>query len=89
MAKKTDASIPHSWRPEDWPAGVFPGTPSRARYLLRCNRTDLIVAGALVRVGKNLCVIGDKYSRWLQAQTSAVAGFDIAPNLKHDPRPAA
>ena len=49
---------------------------------MRCNRSDLVAAGALVRVGRQLVVIGKKYARWLELQASEVVDFEIAPNRK-------
>lgn len=36
--------------------------------------------GALVRVGRELVVLGGRYSRWLERQATNVPGFEIAPN---------
>jgi len=76
----TKSSIPHSWTIESWPAGVYPNTASRARYVLRANRDELIAAGVLARVGRELVVLGERYSKWLQIHCADVPGYQIAPN---------
>lgn len=76
------ARVPHSWSVCDWPCSVFPGSSSSARWLVRSNKSDLVAAGALVRVGRQLVVIGSRYARWLERQASEVADFKIAPNRK-------
>lgn len=73
-------AAPHSWSIPDWPASVYPGKSDRARYLVRSNRNSLRDAGALVRVGRDLVIIGVHYSRWLDQHASRVENFQIAPN---------
>jgi hypothetical protein len=80
---------PHSWAITDWPAGVYPGKPDRGRYLVRSNRDSLIEAGALVRVGRDLVLIGVAYSRWLDSLNGRVAGFEVAPNRMRNQQQAA
>ena len=82
MAGRVGDSIPHSWGLNAWPSHVFPGSPKSARWLVRCNKNELVAAGALVRVGRQLVVIGNRYSRWLELQAAEVPGFEIAPNRK-------
>lgn len=71
---------PHSWSVEGWPEAVYPNRPNRARYLIHTNRNDLLAAGALVRVGRELVVIGQRYSRWLERQASRVPDYEVAAN---------
>ncbi len=80
MAKTAAERVPHSWGIEDWPASVYPNKPSRARYIVRSHRDELVAAGALTRVGRDLVVMGAGYSAWLAKQAGRVARFDIAPN---------
>lgn len=87
MAKTQATATPHSWSIETWPTPVYPHEAKRARYLVRTRRNELMAAGALVRVGRELVVLGDRYSRWLERQASRVPDFEIAPN--RDSRPAA
>jgi len=77
---KSHVSLPHSWSIERWPADVYPGSPSRARYLVRVHRNALLQAGALARVGRDLIVLGDRYGRWLEKNSSNVPGYAIAAN---------
>lgn len=73
-------AIPHSWAISSWPADVYPNDPKRARYLVRAHRDELIAAGALGRVGRELLVYGQRYGKWLESQSSAVVGFECPAN---------
>jgi hypothetical protein len=79
---RTQTTLPHSWPVSEWPANVYPNDAGRGRYITRCHRDDLVAAGALARVGRELVVIGDRYSRWLQKRSADVPGFEIAPNRR-------
>ena len=74
------SSLPHSWSIETWPSAVYPGSPSRARYLVRMHRNELLQAGALSRVGRDLIVLGARYGRWLEKNAANVPGFEVACN---------
>jgi len=74
------AEIPHSWDLEHWPQTVYPHTSSRARYLARAHRDELLQEGALARVGRELVFFGKNFDRWLQRQRGEVAGFDCPAN---------
>lgn len=76
----TAQPAPHSWAIESWPPHVYPHTAGKGRYLIRCNRTSLREAGAIVRVGRDLVVIGLAYSRWLDGHNNRVDSYTIAPN---------
>lgn len=81
MPQKTAAATaPHSWGIESWPADVYPHRASRARYFVRTHRDELLAAGALVRVGRELVVLGCRYTRWLERQATRVPDFEIAAN---------
>ena len=82
------SELPHSWTVDGWPPGVFPNSVTRARYLVRTHRDELILAGALSRVGRSLIVLGERYERWLQRKSARVPGYDIAPNDRSRERPA-
>lgn len=82
------AELPHSWDLEGWPSTVFPGTTSRARYIVRTHRDELIREGALARVGRELVVFGARYVRWLEKRASEVPGYVPAPN-REPPQAAA
>jgi hypothetical protein len=75
------AEVPHSWDLEGWPPTVFPGSTSRARYIIRTHKTDLIREGALARVGRELVIFGARYARWLEKRAAEVPGYQPAPNL--------
>ena len=80
MAAKNLDKIPHSWPIDEWPATIYPNRPTKGRYIVRAHRTELIAAGALVRVGRDLVVMGHGYCTWLAKQGARVEGFEIAPN---------
>jgi len=73
-------SLPHSWALDEWPAAVYPGTPSKGKYTVQTHRDALIDCGALVRVGRDLVVIGPNYAGWMARQGSRVRDYSIAPN---------
>jgi hypothetical protein len=77
---RSTVSVPHSWCLNDWPETVNPGSATRARYIVRAHRDDLLLAGALCRVGRELVVLGQKYSNWLERHTSEVPGYVAPPN---------
>ncbi len=76
------AIAPHSWDLEHWPHDVYPHSESRARWLLRARRNELIAAGALVRVGRELVVLGGPYARWLARQAEHVVGYESNANRR-------
>jgi hypothetical protein len=72
--------VPHSWDIEHWPASVYPHSPSRARYLFKTHKLDLLDAGAVTRVGRELVFIGVGYNKFLAKLAKHVAGYEIPPN---------
>ena len=78
MATKT--SPLHSWSIKHWPVDVYPNDPDKARYLIRANRDELAREGALVRVGRELVIIGERYVRWMQKKGSAVPNYECPAN---------
>lgn len=82
MAKRIE--VPHSWSVNDWPEHVYPNTAHRARYLVRAHRDELMRAGALARVGRQLVIIGAPFSRWLQRQAAAVPGYECPANRENE-----
>jgi hypothetical protein len=85
--RSATTEIPHSWDLEGWPSTVFPGTTSRARYIVRTHKDELIREGALARVGRELVVFGARYTRWLEKRASEVPGYVAAPNRRTDRAP--
>jgi hypothetical protein len=65
-------SIPASWALKSWPPDVYPNGTDRARRVLREHRDELLAAGSLARVGRELVVIGSRYQRWLERRTAHV-----------------
>jgi hypothetical protein len=80
MSKLQATKVPHSWDIENWPPDVYPNRSSRGRYLVRCHRDELMAAGAVTRIGRDLVVLGAAYAGWLQRNSSRVSGYEIAPN---------
>ena len=72
--------IPHSWSLKEWPEDYYPNDPSKARYMVRAHRDELTAAGALVRVGRELVIIGAPYVRWLQKKGVEVPGYECGAN---------
>jgi hypothetical protein len=80
--------ISPSWSLNDWPPDVYPGTSSKARYIVRVHRDELVKCGALARVGRDLVLLGDRYAKWLQRRSSQVPEFECAPNRTKAPAEA-
>ena len=80
MANKVSPVLPHSWCVTEWPATIYPHHPSKGRYIVRAFRRELVAAGALTRVGRDLVILGAGYSAWLSKRADKVDGFTIAPN---------
>lgn len=78
MTQKVAAELaPHSWGLRNWPSTVWPHTEKKARYVVRANRTELVSVGALSRVGRELVVLGGRYTRWLECRASEVPGYEL------------
>lgn len=77
---RNTSPVPHSWSVATWPREVWPHDSHRARYVVRANRDDLIAAGVLTRVGRELVILGDRYGRWLQRKSADVPGYEVAAN---------
>jgi hypothetical protein len=71
-ARPAVSRSPESWDIEHWPANVYPHDTSRGRYLVRAYRDELILAGALTRVGRELVVLAAGYTRWLEKRKGEV-----------------
>lgn len=80
MAKQGSVPVPHSWSINRWPETVYPHGASKARWLVRSHRDELIQAGVLSRVGRELVVLGSRYSRWLESRTTEVPGYECSAN---------
>jgi hypothetical protein len=80
MSKPKASPLPHSWLASDWPPNVAPNRASAAKHLIRTHRDELIACGALVRVGRNLTVLGEGYATFLARKVGRVEGYEIAPN---------
>jgi hypothetical protein len=80
MSRTKPQSLPHSWPINDWPAHVYPNRPSSGKYLVRAYRGELIKAGALTRIGRELVVLGEGYARFLAGRRERVEGYTIPPN---------
>ncbi len=86
MARQLAAMpAPHSWDMEHWPGHVYPHNEGRARWLMRANKDELILAGAVTRIGREFVFFGDAYSRWLQSKKPRVR--DFVPNFRQSADP--
>lgn len=75
-----NSKVPHSWTIAKWPEHIYPHTPKKARYVLRSQRDSLLREKALVRIGRELVVIGDRYNRWMQKRVIDVPGYECPAN---------
>jgi hypothetical protein len=82
-ASELAPAIPHSWSIAQWPGTIYPGDSGKAKYLIRVRKLELIEAGALVRVGRELVILGQPFARWLMKKATRVPGFEIAANRRH------
>ena len=73
--KTVTPSMPHSWAAKNWPPSVFPNDASKAGYLLKAHKDELLAVGALSRVGKDLIVYGEGWGRFLAKGTQKVANY--------------
>ena len=80
MSRNPVPAVPHSWSIADWPSSVYPNDPKRGRYLVREHKAELLASGALVRVGRELVIMGARYSKFLERQASRVPDFECAAN---------
>ena len=80
MSRNPVPVVPHSWSIADWPSSVYPNDPKRGRYLVREHKAELLASGALVRVGRELVIMGARYSKFLERQASRVPDFECAAN---------
>jgi NADPH-dependent 2,4-dienoyl-CoA reductase/sulfur reductase-like enzyme len=82
MAANKISTVPHSWPLNEWPVDVYPCRASKGKYTVRAHRDELIACGAIVRVGRDIVVIGGPYAAWLAKKGNRVSGFEIAPNRR-------
>jgi hypothetical protein len=86
MRASIKASIPHSWTIEGWPTDVYPNSKSRGKYIFRMHKAELIAAGAVCRVGRDLVFFGANYQRWLETKRSDVPTYNITANTRRRAR---
>lgn len=80
MAKPIAQSAPHSWSVARWPSHVWPGDSTKGRRFVRTYEDQLIAAGALTRMGRDLVVMGGPYTAFMSAQRERVRDFDVPAN---------
>lgn len=76
MPKLKVDPMPNSWQAKDWPRHVAPGSASAAKHLIRKHRDELIACGALVRIGRDLTVLGEGYALFLKRKAKRVEGVE-------------
>jgi hypothetical protein len=79
-ARATVSPMPHSWRLSDWPLEVTPNRITAAKHMVRSHRAELIACGALIRIGRDLTIIGEGYAMFLARKAQRVEGYEIAAN---------
>jgi hypothetical protein len=83
-AVKADVA-PHSWLVSKWTEcapHVAPNTTASAKHMVRCHQDELVAAGALTRLGRDLVILGGPYSAWLAKRKDRVAGYELKMNAK-------
>jgi hypothetical protein len=81
-AEALNPGLLQSWGLETWPPSDWPHNRSKAKYVLRAYRDELIKAGAIGRVGRRFVVNGPQYRKWLVGRAAAVPIYTISnPNL--------
>jgi len=76
----THSNVPHSWPVSNWPSTVYPNDSRKGHYVAREHAAELLQAGALVRVGRERVIIGERYVKWLARMATRVPGYQIACN---------
>ena len=84
VSKKPRADVcPHSWLVSRWSecaSGVAPNSTRSAKHMVRCHRDELVAAGALTRLGRELVILGGPYSAWLAKRAAMVEGYELKMN---------
>jgi hypothetical protein len=88
MSKSKVSSMPHSWRLADWPDHVTPNKPGAAKHLVRAHRAELIACGALIRIGRDITILGEGFAQFLARQAKRVDNYIIAPNRDAESNPS-
>jgi hypothetical protein len=80
MSKPIAQAAPHSWPVAKWPLYVWPGDPVRGKRFCRTYVDELVAAGALVRMGRDLVVMGGPFTQYMLKQRDAVKDFEVPAN---------
>jgi hypothetical protein len=72
---KSSLLVPHSWGIANWPESIWPNDPDKAQWVVRSNKSELIAAGAISRIGKMKVIIGQPYVRWLERRVTRIADY--------------
>jgi len=80
MSKPIAQPAPHSWPVTKWPAHVWPGDAVRGKRFCRTYVDQLVAAGALVRMGRDLVVMGAPFTDYMRSQAAAVKDFEVPAN---------
>ena len=65
---------------EQHASGLFPWTNTRARRYVWKHANELVEAGALVRLDRELVVMSAQFVLWIMAQTNTVVNYDVPAN---------
>jgi hypothetical protein len=75
-------AVPSTWTIAQWPADVYPGSPTKGKRLCLAHRDELVKSLALTRIGRELVVMGSAYMRWMTSKGDRVFGYELAPNTE-------
>ncbi len=89
MSKPKVSPLPHSWLVNEWPPGVAPGRPNAGKNLVRTHKHELLACGALVRIGRELTILGEGYAVFLARRAKLVEDFGYGGLKRTQPADAA
>jgi hypothetical protein len=69
---------------KNWPHYIYPGSPTKGRRLVRLYKRELIDAGAVSRIGRELVVFVEPFNRWMQKRGRMVADYECPANRARD-----
>ena len=83
QVKSSAVLLPHSWPMANWDtvaAHVAPCSAKKAKYLYRMHRDELLAAGAVARIGRDIIFFGAQYEKFLKRGAARIPDYQIAAN---------
>lgn len=77
-------ALPHSFLLRDWEKvapHVAPNTLARAKHLVRSHRDELVSAGALTRIGRELYINAGPFVAWMFSAANKKQVADFQPPM--------